>query len=410
MKTYVLILGQTSVCITCGKTVTRTETNIPPEISPKFVHVDAVSDDRVRVSGSKGAIFPSGGLVSITNTSRGGDATETNVDDDGAFSTELPGRPEDVYELVATNDSGSSSVQIVSNSIVTSSNDWQTLHPCGDAGATDPLNVTDLEIEGDTVHLSVSHGGGCANHRYGLCFSDQWKETSGLPVRVGFRLLHDAGGDTCEALLHEDLTFDLRAFKSAYNETYNSENGSVLVEFDNCLLRDQTPRSCFVQYKWGEVEFDCGPPTGKECELIVIPDAPDYWIERQTECGFSFRAPDDLMEVDIQTIDSCGIEFENEHCTISAGSGPFSSELRGFAQNAEYYRYGQTTIDGLPAMIATATVVFEGWPPYIAAAYIPDPFAGEPGTIDVDVDMSISCGTPEERDAMLPILGTLLFN
>lgn len=83
-------------------------------------------------------------------------------------------------------------------------------------------------VSGDFAQLQVSYSGGCAGHEFDLVVYGGWKES--YPVQVSAFLSHDANGDPCDAFLTEDLVFDLRPLKKAYQEAYGiSDPGSTTV-------------------------------------------------------------------------------------------------------------------------------------------------------------------------------------
>jgi hypothetical protein len=72
----------------------------------------------------------------------------------------------------------------------------------------DGYNVTDAWIEGATLVVDVSYSGGCATHDFELYWNGLIAET--FPARASFRLVHDANGDFCEAIIRGDVRrFDL---------------------------------------------------------------------------------------------------------------------------------------------------------------------------------------------------------
>jgi hypothetical protein len=382
-----------------------TETGNPPVIAPRLIGVEAIDEAHVRVGGSAGAISPGGGEVSVTNTSRDGDPVVVDVAEDGSFSVELEGSPDDDYEVVAINADGSSPPRVVSSSTdPPPSGDWQTLHECDERDPMDELSVTELRVEGDTLYVGVGHGGGCAQHRYGLCYGDAWATSN--PVQVGLQVLHDDGGDRCEAYLSEELSFDLTPFKAAYETLFGAGVGAASLGVASCTIEGDPAEVCRVLYTWGDASSDCGPPIGPLCPPFELPDAPAGWVEYPTECRFSFRGPDDLIDLDVQGIDSCVDEFANDACTFQVGSGGFSSGLADF-EEAEEYVVGQAAIQGYDAKLVTAVTQGDA-PSYFAAAHFPQPpFATGPG---VTADFLIRCSTREQRDAMLPSLGTIRFD
>lgn len=84
----------------------------------------------------------------------------------------------------------------------------------GSTFPADPANITSMTIVGDTLRLTITHGGGCADHTYQL-------HTSGIaleshPPQMSIYLAHDANDDMCEALLTKDLAFDLSPLKQHF--------------------------------------------------------------------------------------------------------------------------------------------------------------------------------------------------
>ncbi|MEM1125014.1 MAG: hypothetical protein AAGI71_00060 [Bacteroidota bacterium] len=75
--------------------------------------------------------------------------------------------------------------------------------------------IEEAGIEGDSLRLRVSHSGGCRTHTFALYstgpvyFSD--------PPQADVFLAHDADGDLCEALIGEDLAFDLTPLRNQAN-------------------------------------------------------------------------------------------------------------------------------------------------------------------------------------------------
>jgi len=109
--------------------------------------------------------------------------------------------------------------------------DWQMIQPCPDSGADDAIEVSDVKISGSTIEILAEHGGGCGTHRYGLCYSDAWAES--YPVQIGLKLLHEASGDDCDALVQVPLTFDLTPLEEAYDKAYRTNGDRVSLSLGN---------------------------------------------------------------------------------------------------------------------------------------------------------------------------------
>lgn len=82
-------------------------------------------------------------------------------------------------------------------------------------------------VEGDTLALTVSYGGGCQFHEFTLVASEAFAESH--PVELDVFLAHEANGDRCRAYLTETYGFDLTPIKRLYQEAYQKEAGTVVL-------------------------------------------------------------------------------------------------------------------------------------------------------------------------------------
>lgn len=106
--------------------------------------------------------------------------------------------------------------------------DLRTTLVATDTGlANDPIAIDSARVDGDTLAVSVSHGGGCSDHTYRLVVGTEWMESS--PVQVGARISHDAHGDNCRALLRYNLRISLSPLADAYRASYQQNLGSVMI-------------------------------------------------------------------------------------------------------------------------------------------------------------------------------------
>lgn len=92
----------------------------------------------------------------------------------------------------------------------------------------DPYTVEGASIAGSLLAVTVSASGGCAEHDWTLCWPDQsFAESS--PVQARLELLHDDHDDPCDAIITEDLVFDLAPLARAWHEAYGTGPGSMVV-------------------------------------------------------------------------------------------------------------------------------------------------------------------------------------
>lgn len=75
----------------------------------------------------------------------------------------------------------------------------------------DPFFIDSVRVEDDLLYLYVSFGGGCREHLFSLYSTNgiYMPLSSPIPPKGDVYLGHDGNGDTCEALLHKELVFDL---------------------------------------------------------------------------------------------------------------------------------------------------------------------------------------------------------
>jgi hypothetical protein len=95
----------------------------------------------------------------------------------------------------------------------------------------DPLQIQQVNIDGDCLRIKVLFSGGCRNHEFSLV------HVNGIDTdenTLFVELIHDAKGDVCEAALSNELSFSLKKQK---NEGYTKillqaqlDNGEVYSE------------------------------------------------------------------------------------------------------------------------------------------------------------------------------------
>ena len=71
----------------------------------------------------------------------------------------------------------------------------------------DHASITSARIEGHTLFMTMSFGGGCATHRFALVTDGAVAESN--PPQMLLRLAHDGDRDPCDALLTRTVQVDL---------------------------------------------------------------------------------------------------------------------------------------------------------------------------------------------------------
>jgi hypothetical protein len=91
----------------------------------------------------------------------------------------------------------------------------------------DTYQFAEARLHGDTLTVTISHGGGCRTHEYALLVRPLFLESH--PVQMHGSLAHDAKGDACKALLRPTLRFDLTPVKQAYQKAYNTQTAEIVL-------------------------------------------------------------------------------------------------------------------------------------------------------------------------------------
>ena len=80
-----------------------------------------------------------------------------------------------------------------------------------DEWANDHVKIISASIQNDILELQVQYGGGCKEHFFKLIISEGIEKSN--PPQTTFFLSHNANGDSCEALISEDLRFNIIEYK-----------------------------------------------------------------------------------------------------------------------------------------------------------------------------------------------------
>lgn len=92
----------------------------------------------------------------------------------------------------------------------------------------DPYDVGGVTLEGDTLTVTLSAGGGCEDHDWALCWPDgSFAESD--PVQAFLEVWHDDHDDACDAIISEDVAFDLVPLKTAWQDAYGGGSGTILI-------------------------------------------------------------------------------------------------------------------------------------------------------------------------------------
>ena len=101
---------------------------------------------------------------------------------------------------------------------------------CDPGAPTDQVFIDAVVLENDSMNVTVSYGGGCEQHDFGLCWDGIFAESS--PVQIGAFISHEDHGDPCEAAPTEELSFDLVPLRQTWQEAYLTESGTIEIHLD----------------------------------------------------------------------------------------------------------------------------------------------------------------------------------
>ncbi len=92
---------------------------------------------------------------------------------------------------------------------------------------SDPIEITAVRIEGNTMFIDMNYTGGCEEHTFSVVGSEMISKS--LPPIRSVQLIHSAKGDQCKKLVEETLIVDISKL------AYKQENGSMIFLLVNDL-------------------------------------------------------------------------------------------------------------------------------------------------------------------------------
>ena len=102
-----------------------------------------------------------------------------------------------------------------------------------DEWANDHVKIISASIQNDILVLQVQYGGGCKEHFFKLIISEGIEKSN--PPQTTFFLSHNANGDNCEALISEDLRFNIIEYKQYLQNAFNTS--TIIIKFYESYIR-----------------------------------------------------------------------------------------------------------------------------------------------------------------------------
>jgi hypothetical protein len=110
------------------------------------------------------------------------------------------------------------------------------VEPCDLPPAASRVTASKLYKAGHALALTLSYGGGCADHAFKLCYSDAFQESNPVQTSIWVEDISETV-DTCDALLNEEVVFDLTPILLRYNDLYQTRSGVVLLNLGDEQIR-----------------------------------------------------------------------------------------------------------------------------------------------------------------------------
>ena len=124
----------------------------------------------------------------------------------------------------------------------TQGNTSQTLsvQRCSSPPSSDAYALGDVAAAGHDLVVHVQTGGGCAEHRFAVCWDGAVYDTQ--PGTIQLALRHDAHGDTCDARLlwdlHVDVSLVLESFDAPLQMTVIGATAQIAGTTGSVLVTD----------------------------------------------------------------------------------------------------------------------------------------------------------------------------
>ena len=140
------------------------------------------------------------------------DGADTNTDLDDSVS-------------ISPGDIPADDTKLMGNVVIAESGENQA-----DQWGNDAYQLNGATIADDTLTIAVAYGGGCKPHQFTLIASEAFMESD--PVQLSVSIVHDANLDFCERWVEEAYHFDLTPIKTMYQEAYQQDAGTVVLNLE----------------------------------------------------------------------------------------------------------------------------------------------------------------------------------
>ncbi|MFC2135283.1 hypothetical protein ACFLTH_11780 [Bacteroidota bacterium] len=101
----------------------------------------------------------------------------------------------------------------------------------------DQYEIIHARVIKDTLYFKVSYSGGCNDHDFRLVANNYFMES--FPVQVGLFLSHEDFDDACDAIITEELYFDLSPLKDEYYNSYGNSTDPIILNILTDLINNK---------------------------------------------------------------------------------------------------------------------------------------------------------------------------
>ena len=109
----------------------------------------------------------------------------------------------------------------------------------------DHFTLEGIEITGDIITLDITYSGGCNDHDFSL-FMSPAAFLESYPVQANLYLRHNGYDDACDALISEEVSFNLRLIAELYRLFYGRYDEIIINVYD--YFEDEPGRKLSASY------------------------------------------------------------------------------------------------------------------------------------------------------------------
>jgi len=107
---------------------------------------------------------------------------------------------------------------------------------------SDSVSIEQIEIKNDLLIIHFSYLGGCEVQSLNLFSENTFQES--LPVQLRMRLINQTNSDSCQNVINEKVSFDLKSVADFYKSVYRTDKGVIIFSiYDSDLTKYFFPQA-----------------------------------------------------------------------------------------------------------------------------------------------------------------------